>query len=88
MTVTLCRCTPQADWARVAGPDLQDRPRRLGAEEAAHNFVASVFRDVGLPDVLVSDRDMRSSAFWTGLRAALGASLIYGSSIIITQSAR
>ena len=66
----------------MAGPYLQDRHRRGG------NFVASVFRDVGLPDVLVSDRDMRSSAFWTGLRAALGASLIYGSSIIITQSAR
>ena len=40
----------------------------------------SVFRDVGLPDVLVSDRDTRfTSAFWAGLHAALGASLVYGS---------
>jgi hypothetical protein len=50
------------------------------AEVAARNFVASVFRDVGLPDVLVSDRDTRfTSAFWTGLHAALGSSLIFGS---------
>ena len=42
-------------------------------ESAARQFVASVFRDVGLPDVLVSDRDTRyTSAFWTGLHAALG----------------
>jgi hypothetical protein len=35
---------------------------------------------MGLLDVLVSDRDMRfTSAFWTGLHAALGASLIFGS---------
>ena len=47
---------------------------------AAHNFVSSVFRDVGLPDVLVSDRDTRfTSAFWTSLHAALGASLVFGS---------
>jgi hypothetical protein len=50
------------------------------SKTAARNFVASVFRDVGLPEVLVSDRDMRfTSAFWTGLHAALGASLIFGS---------
>ena len=53
------------------------------AETAARNFVAavaSVFRDVGLPGVLVSDRDTRfTSAFLTGLHAALGASLIFGS---------
>jgi transposase InsO family protein len=50
------------------------------SETAARNFVASVFRDVGLPDVLVSDRDTRfTSAFWTGLHAALGVSLIFGS---------
>jgi len=50
------------------------------AETAARNFVGSVFRDVGLPDVLVSDRDTRfTSAFWTGLHEALGASLIFGS---------
>ena len=43
------------------------------ANVAARNFVHSVFRDVGLPDVLVSDRDPRfTSAFWTGLHAALG----------------
>jgi transposase InsO family protein len=49
------------------------------SETAARNFVASVFRDVGLPGVLVSDRDTRfTSAFWTGLHAALGASLIFG----------
>ncbi len=49
------------------------------AETAAHNFVSSVFRDVGLPDVLVSDRDTRfTSAFWTGLHAALGSSLVFG----------
>jgi len=36
------------------------------AETAARNFVGSVFRDVGLPDVLVSDRDTRfTSAFCT-----------------------
>ena len=39
------------------------------AEEAARKSVGSVFRDVGLPNVLVSDRDMRfTSAFWTGLQ--------------------
>jgi hypothetical protein len=41
---------------------------------AARSFVALAFRNVGLPDVLVSDRDMRfTSAFWTDLHAALGA---------------
>jgi hypothetical protein len=50
------------------------------AETAARNYVGSVFRDVGLPDVLVSDRDTRfTSAFWTALHAALGSSLIFGS---------
>ena len=35
---------------------------------------------MGLPDVLVSDRDTRfTCAFWTGLHAALGASLTFGS---------
>ena len=44
------------------------------------NFVSSVFRDVGLPDALVSDRDTRfMSAFWTSLHEALGASLVFGS---------
>jgi hypothetical protein len=50
------------------------------AEVAARNFLCSVFRDVGLPDTLVSDRDTRfTSSFWTALHAALGASLIFGS---------
>ena len=50
---------------------------KTAAEEAARSFVGSVFRDVGLPDVLVSDRDTRfTSACWTGLHAALGKSLI------------
>jgi transposase InsO family protein len=50
------------------------------AEVAARNFVGSVFRDVGLPDTIVSDRDTRfTSSFWTALHAALGASLIFGS---------
>jgi hypothetical protein len=48
------------------------------------NFVGSVFRDVGPPDTLVSDRDTRftsSFSVWTALHAgvALGASLIFGS---------
>jgi hypothetical protein len=47
---------------------------------AARNFVSSVFRDVGLPDMLVSDRNMRfTSAFWTDMHTALGASLVFGS---------
>ncbi len=49
------------------------------AETAARNFISSVFRDVGLPDVLASDRDTCfTSAFWTGLHAALGSSLLFG----------
>ena len=48
--------------------------------DAAANFISSVFRDVGLPDVIVSDRDTRfTSGFWTSLHAALGSSLIFGS---------
>ena len=41
-----------------------------------------MFRDVGLPDVLVSDRDTRFTSafkFWTSLHEALGSSLIFGS---------
>ena len=50
------------------------------AAVAATNFVSSVFRDVGLPDVLVSDRDTRfTSDFWTALHAALGTALVFGS---------
>jgi hypothetical protein len=42
------------------------------AETAARNFVSSVFQDVGLPDVLVSDSDTCfTSAFQTWLHAAL-----------------
>ncbi len=51
------------------------------AETAARNFVSSVFRDVSLPDMLVSDRHTRfTSAFWTGLHVALGSSMVFGSS--------
>ena len=39
------------------------------------NLVVLVLRVVGLPDVLVSDRDTR----WKGLHAAQGASLTLGS---------
>jgi hypothetical protein len=54
---------------------------------AARNFAPPVLRDVGLPDVLVSDRDRDvsdrdtrfASAFWAGLHAALGSSLVFGS---------
>ena len=54
--------------------------KRATAAVAADNFVASVFRDVGLPDTLVSDRDTRfTSEFWTSLHVALGTSLIFGS---------
>jgi len=50
------------------------------AEAAARNFIGSVFRDVGLPDTIVSDRDGRFTAeFWTALHRALGSTLIFGS---------
>ena len=50
------------------------------AADAADNFISSVFRDVGLPDVIVSDRDTRfTSGFWTSLHAALGSLLVFGS---------
>ena len=50
------------------------------ASDAAVNFISSVFRDVGLPDVIVSDRDTRfTSGFWTSLHTALGSSLVFGS---------
>ena len=50
------------------------------AKTAAWNFVTSVFHYMGLPDMLVSDRDTRfTSAFWVSLHEALGASLIFGS---------
>ena len=42
------------------------------------NFVFSVFRNVCLPYVLVCDTRF-TSAFWTSLHEALGASLIFGS---------
>ena len=49
------------------------------AQTAAHNFVGMAFRDLGLPAVVL-DRDTRfTSEFWTGLNAALGALLIFGS---------
>ena len=47
------------------------RPFKTATAEAAGNFIGSVFRDVGRPDMLVSDRDTGfTSAFWTGLQAA------------------
>ena len=50
--------------------------KRATATQAASLFVGSVFRDVGLPDVVVSDRDSGdtrfTSEFWTALHAALG----------------
>ena len=50
------------------------------AETAALNFMASVFRSVGLPDTIVSDRDVRFTAdLWTSLHRALGSTLIFGS---------
>ncbi len=59
---------------------LAPTPKTATAKPAARNFVGSVFREVGLPDVLVSDRNTRfTSVFWTALHAALGASLIFGS---------
>ena len=62
------------------------------AETTARNFVASVFRDVLLPDVLVSDRNtLFTSSFWTGLNAALCATqptLIFGSPHHHNASAR
>ena len=54
--------------------------KTVTATTAASNFVGSVFRDLGLPDVLVSDWDTRfTSEFWTALHAALGTSLVFGS---------
>ena len=54
--------------------------KSVTSSAAATNFMSSVFRDVGLPDTLVSDRDTRfTSEFWTALHAALGTSLIFGS---------
>ena len=50
------------------------------AEAAARNFIGSVFRDVGLPDTIVSDRDCWLTAeFWTALHRAFGSTLIFGS---------
>ena len=54
--------------------------KTAAAETAAHNFISSVFGSVSLPDALVLDRYTRfTSAFWTRLHEALGASLIFGS---------
>ena len=49
------------------------------AQDAATNFIGSVFRELGLPDCIVSDRDTRFVAdFWTSLHEALGTRLIFG----------
>jgi hypothetical protein len=47
---------------------------------ATRNFVGSVFRDVGLPNTIVSDRNTRfTTSLRTALHAALGTYLIFGS---------
>ena len=64
--------------AHVSGFDSQVRRRRGGGAQ----HVESGFRDVGLrlPDVFVPGRDKRlAGALWAGLRAALGAPLVWGS---------
>ena len=52
---------------------LVPTPKAATAQSAAHNFAVSVFREVRLPDVLVSDSNLNmrlASAFWTDLHAA------------------
>ena len=75
---TLHRCKSTSRPGAPGWPP-PSRPPPASAERAARHFVASVFRDVRLPDVIVSDRDTRFAGAWTGLHAALGASLIFGS---------
>ena len=54
--------------------------KSVTSSAAAINFMSSVFRDVGLPDALVSDRDTRfTSEFAAALHAALSTSLVFGS---------
>ena len=49
------------------------------AQDTATNFIGSVFRELGLPDCIVSDHDMRLVAdFWTSLYEALCKLLIFG----------
>ncbi len=49
----------------------------MTSSAAATNSLSSVFEDVGLPDTLLSDPDIRfKSEFWTTLHAVLGVSLI------------
>ena len=44
----------------------------------AANFVWSVFKDVGLPDCIVSDSDTRFVAeLWTALHETLGTRLVF-----------
>ena len=64
------------EWARVAGPSRSAvAVLKVATSSHWHRHVTR-----RLPDVLVSDRDTRfTSAFWTGLYAALGESLIFGS---------
>ena len=46
---------------------------------AAANFVGSVFKDVGLPDCIVSDRNTRFVAeLWTALHETLCTRLVFG----------
>ncbi len=63
--------------------------KSVASSAAATNFMSSVFRDVGLPDILVSDRDTRfTSEFWTALHAALSTSLIFGSPYHLNTNSR
>ena len=48
------------------------------SEMVAANFVGSVFKDVGLPDCIVSDSNTRFMAeLWTALHETLGTSLVF-----------
>ena len=59
----------------MAGPHIQD----CHGGNRSPNFMASVFRSVGLPDTIVSDRDVRFTAdLWTSLHSTLGSTLIFG----------
>ena len=49
------------------------------AQDAATNFIGLVFRELGLPDCIVSYRNTRFVAdFWTSLHEALCTRLILG----------
>ena len=59
----------------MVGSHSQD----LHVRDGAANFVGSVFKDVGLQDCIVSDRDTRFVAeLWTALHETLGTRLVFG----------